>query len=346
MMKQTGQIFLLAALSGSLLTPALLAQSAPSDQSQPAPQTQPSQPSQNQYSGVSQPPPDSSIQADDDLPPPAPAPPPTPKPSAAVPATPAPAPAAPAPVVAPAAPVAPPSSNGAFAGEVDNTDDGIVTVVPGAAPQAALEQRPSAAPADQDTGMLSSVPYDPSALQPGTNVYVRLSQDLTTAETQPGTPFTATVSRNVYNGDRLVIPFGSQLHGRVTSISQGHHLGPHAEMHLRPESVTLPDGSTYRLYADVIQSNAPGTRADDEGGIVATPHYKKDAVEYGAGVGTGAIVGGVVAGPVGAGVGTLIGAGAVTTHMLLQHPEAANLPQGTTLVFSLTQPMPLTTAKN
>jgi hypothetical protein len=63
-------------------------------------------------------------------------------------------------------------------------------------------------------------------------------------------------------------------------------------------------------------------------------------------MGTGAVVGGVVGGPVGAGVGTLVGAGAATTHMLLQNPQGAKLPQGTLLVFSLTEPMSLTPTKN
>lgn len=357
MTKQTGHYLLFpvlsAALAGALWAPALQAQSATPSQPQPAPQTQQSQSDQDQYSGVSHPPPDSSIQADDDLPPPAPAPVPIPKPSAAIPA----APAAAAPAVAvqpnPARPAASPvfaNGNGEFRGEVDNTDDGIVTVVPAPGTQATLQARPASGPvplADEpDSGIVNYVPYNPNDLAPGTNISVRLSEDLSTADTQPGTPFKAVISRNVYNGDRLIIPVGAEMRGRVTYISQGHHIGPHATMHLRPESIVLPDGTAYHLYADVVATNAPGTHADDEGGVVASTHYKKDAVEYGAGVGSGAVVGAAVGGPVGAGVGTLVGAGAVTTHMLLQDPQAANLPQGTTLVFSLTQPMALTPLKN
>ena len=39
--------------------------------------------------------------------------------------------------------------------------------------------------------------------------------------------------------------------------------------------------------------------------------------------------------------GTLIGAGMVTTHLLLQHPTAAVVPAGSEIVFSLTEPMDL-----
>ena len=339
----TSRLFLLAALCGALPAPALLAQSAQSVPP-PAPQTQQSQPNQDQYTGVSHPPPESSIQADEDLSQPAPPPPPAPKPSAAVPITPAAPPPAVAPVPAPPPPVATSrTASGEYAGEVDNTDDGIVTIIP-APGSAMLQPRPSAVTSDD--GIVADVPYNPYDLREGTNITVRLSQDLSTSETQPGTAFHASVLRDVYSDGKVIIPAGSEMRGRVTYVSQGHHLGPHATIRLRPEAVVLPDGTAYHLFAEVVETDAPGTRADDEGGIQATNHYKKDVIETGAAAGTGAVVGGVVAGPVGAGVGTLVGAGAATTHMLLQNPQAANLPQGTTLVFSLTQAMSITPTKN
>jgi len=339
----TSRFFLLAALCGALPAPVLLAQSAQSVPP-PPPQAQQSQPGQDQYTGVSHPPAESTIQADEDLS--QPAPPPPPKPSAAVPiapATPPPA-AAVAPAPAPPAPaIASRVASGDYAGEVDNTDDGIVTVVP-AAGSTALQPRSSSSAAD--SGIVGDVPYNAYDLREGTNITVRLSQDLSSASTQPGTAFRASVLHDVYSDGKVIIPAGSEMRGRVTYVSQGHHLGPHATIRLRPEAVVLPDGTAYHLFADVVETDAPGTRADDEGGIQASNHYKKDVIETGAAAGTGAVVGGVVGGPVGAGVGTLVGAGAATTHLLLQNPQAANLPQGTTLVFSLTQAMSITPTKN
>ena len=57
-------------------------------------------------------------------------------------------------------------------------------------------------------------------------------------------------------------------------------------------------------------------------------------------VGTGAVAGAVVAGPVGALTGSLIGAGVVTTHLMVDHPQAT-LEPGATLLFTLTEPMNL-----
>jgi hypothetical protein len=338
----TGRFLVFAALCGALPAPALLAQSTPS--TQPS-QTQQSQPSQD--TGVSHPPPDSTIEADEDMNQPAtPAPAPLPKPSAAVPVTSAPPPvaAAPAPVAPPpAATPAPSRADSRFAGEVDNTDMGIVTVV-----QANDTSAPplQARPASADYGIVSDVPYSPYDLREGTNITVRLNQKLSTNDTQPGTPFTASVLKDVYSDGKVIIPAGSEMRGRVTSVSQGHHLGPHATIRLHPDVVVLPDGTAYHLSAEVVETDAPGTRADDEGGIQASNHYKKDAVEEGAAAGAGAVAGGAIAGPVGAGVGTLVGAGAATTHLLLQDPHAATLPEGTLLIFTLTEAMGLTPTKN
>ena len=345
-MKPTAQFLVVAVVAGALCVPAALAQSSSDSQNQQQnqqAQTQQGQPSQDQYTGVSHPPPDSTIQANEDMNPPPP--PPAAKPSPAIPTAPVSAPpaAAPAPT-APmaAAPAAAMPANPEYAGEVDNTDSGIVTVVPSSTPQASLQERGS----DADGGIVNYVPVNPNDLAPGTNISVRLSEALSTNETQPGTPFRAVVTRDVYNGSNVIIPAGAEMRGRVVSVSQGHHFGLHATIRLRPEAIVLPDGTAYHLYADVIQSDAPGTRTDNEGGIEAASHYKKDAVEYGAGAGGGALIGGEVGGPVGAGVGTLVGAGVVTTHLLLQDPQAARLPEGSILVFSLTEPMGLTPTKN
>jgi hypothetical protein len=47
------------------------------------------------------------------------------------------------------------------------------------------------------------------------------------------------------------------------------------------------------------------------------------------------VTGAIVGGPVGALTGSLIGAGAITVHLLVSHPQAT-LDSGTTLMFMLT----------
>lgn len=315
-MKSMGRIAFFAAVASCLIVSAAIAQSTPP----PAQNQQNQNQSQDQSTGVSHPPSDDTIQADEDELAPAPAP----KPSAAIPLQPTPRPAA-------------ADKTG------ENPDYGIVTAPGSSNSGVALHTRAESNP---DYGIVTYVPDNPNELAEGTNIRVALTQDLSTADTVRGARFEARLTGNVYKGGRVIIPAGSELRGEVVHVSQGHHLGPHATIRLRPDVVVLPNGTEYHLIAEVVESDAPGTRVNEEGGIEASVRYKKDALEYSAGAGTGAIAGAAIAGPVGAGVGSVVGASAVTAHMLMTHPEAANLPQGSVLIFSLTEPMELTATKN
>jgi type IV secretory pathway VirB10-like protein len=285
------------------------------------------------YTGVSQPPADDPIVAQPDMPPP------TPAPAPAVTPVPAPAPVSAAPpVVAASAPAA--------VSPESNPDYGIVTSVPGSAPAptgeaAALHTRSSA-----DEGIVQVVHSSANELAGGTNINIRMAQDLSTESTVPGSAFSGTVANDVYKEGRVIIPAGSELRGRVTSVRQGSHFGQPSTIRLRPDVVILPDGTAYHLYAQVVGTQAPNTRTDSEGGIIPRSHLKKNTIEYGAGAGTGAVAGAELAGPPGALVGTLVGAGVVSAHLLMQHPQIAEVPKDAIVTFSLTEPMGLTPTKN
>ncbi len=292
----------------------------------------------DQYSGVSHPPADDAIVASEDA-----VPPPAQKP---LPGTPA---IAAAPVAA--ANLNAPPSQGMTVAPVDNPDYGIVTSTSSSlAASRAAETAPSAhlisRPKDPDDGIVGMIPSPSNQLAQGTDIHVRLLQALSSTRTQDGEPFRAQVAADVYKEGRVVIPAGSELRGRVASVSQGHRLGARATIRLRPDAVILPDGTAYHLYAQAVSSSAPGTRTDDEGGIQSKTHVVKDLAEYGGGAGGGAILGGIIGGPVGAGAGALVGAGVVTTHLLLQKPAQAKIETGSEVVFSLTEPMDLLPTRN
>lgn len=286
------------------------------------------QTTQQSNQGVSNPPADDAIVTSQDEQAPAPAA----KPSPSVPA----AQATPALVAKPA------SSTAA------DPDEGIVTTLPSAtasapAATATLETRPSYNP---DTDIVGFVPSPNNELAEGTNIRARLLDSLSTKETNAGTAFKAQVATDVYKNGKVIIPAGSELRGRVVSVTQGHHFGASATLRLRPDVIILPDGTAYHLYGQVIESKAPNTRTDSEGGIQPSSHLKKNAIEYGVGAGTGALVGAKIAGVHGAVIGSLVGAGVITVHLLMQHPEMAEVPKGSVVTFSLTEPMDLMPTRN
>jgi hypothetical protein len=308
-----------------------------------------SQPGSN--TGTSNPPPDTSIVTDE----PAqaqdtngnpgvtgyeqPAPIPIPKPS---PAQPAPQ-AAPAPEAIPQpSPMNPPAAVSMTANPEDGTDAGIVIVAPSAIPQPALDARHDNAMSDPDGDIVHPGPLAPGELGYGATIRVRLLDELSTAMSQPGDRFRTRVASDVIQDGQVLIPAGAEIDGTVVGVSNGR-AGGHGSMHLRPEMVVMPDGTRFHLYAEL--SGAPGSsvRINGEGGVTPGSQLKKDGIEYGGAVGAGAVTGAILGGPGGALAGTIIGAGVITVHLLVSHPQAT-LDSGTVLLFTLNQPLNLVSA--
>jgi hypothetical protein len=243
---------------------------------------------------------------------------------------------APAPVpVAPPAPVAAPVVS-------SNPDEGIIET-PLHAPSA--EASFDASTDNLDSGIVTYVPGPANAMPEGTVFKVRMLQDIDAGTVTPGTPFRAQLTQDIERNGKIVVPVGSELHGRVVYAYSGRRLNGGSVIHLRPDEFVLPDGTRYHLHAEVIDTFGSDTKAKGEGNIVANQHGRRTAVELGMGAGSGAIIGAAVGGGVGAVVGTAVGAGVVTAHWLLTN-WSADLPAESTVVFSLTDPMFLTQAQD
>jgi len=318
---------------------------------------------QNPYEGQSNPPADDTIVTTDSNQPPKP---PAGHPMQAQPATPVRTKAA------PPHPQSSPAQAAAQAGAADSSADdsssgddaaaaGVVpvpgTVSSGGSAFAALPQSapsadagpvalapPSYAPpaqpalyADPDGDIVHPRPLAPGEIGAGTTIRVRLLDRLSSALTERGEPFHCQVVVDVMQGGQVLIPAGTEIDGTVVSVSSGHAAGS-GSMRLRPEKIILADGARYQLFAEITGTPGSNTHVVGEGTIKPDPRWKRDGIEYGGAVGAGAITGAVMAGPVGALTGSLIGAGAVTAHLLVSHPQAT-LDPGTTLLFTLTEPL-------
>jgi hypothetical protein len=125
----------------------------------------------------------------------------------------------------------------------------------------------------------------------------------------------------------------------VTSASSGH-FAAYGSLQLHPETVKLPNGAMYRLDATVTDAPVSKNTVHAEGMIGPGSQVRRDSIEYGGAVGTGVVAGAYLGGPVGALAGGLIGAGLVTTHLLVSHPQAT-LDSGTPLILTLNENMRL-----
>ncbi len=199
-------------------------------------------------------------------------------------------------------------------------------------------------PADSDSAdadVVVSVPAGANQLPEGTTLMVSLNQQLSTATTQPGALFSGRVLQAVRKNNRIVIPVGSILTGRVTSVSSGRRLTGGASIRLRPDEVSLPDGTRYFLHAEVYDmGNYSKVKPDSEGNVVSVDHGKRTVAEAGLFGGGAAAAGIMIAGgPVGLVAGGAA-AGYVGAHWLLESHQAV-LPKNSEVVFGLTQSMSL-----
>jgi hypothetical protein len=211
----------------------------------------------------------------------------------------------------------------------DGTDEGIVGVAPGTS---ALTVR--AAASDPDSDIVHPAPLPPGTLGEGTLIRVRILDELSSSLSQPGQPFRSRVASDVLQDGQVVIPAGAEIEGHVAQLSTGR-FGGHGSILLHPETVTLENGSKFQLRAMVISTPGSNLRVGSEGIITPGSRVKRNSIEYGAVAGGGMIVGAVLGGPPGMLVGGIVGAGIVTTHLLVSHPQARIEP-GAVLMLTLT----------
>ncbi len=210
------------------------------------------------------------------------------------------------------------------------------------APAETARYEPEPAGASREDDGVVQIRLVPHQLNEGVVLKTRLDQPLSTETSVRGTEFTAQLLADAGHSGEVLLPAGSVIHGRVTQVHGGKRINGTASIRLQAESVTLPDGSSYPLRATVSGiTSDEDQHVNAEGAIQPNTHPKKTAIAIGSVTGAGTIMGAALGAGVGAGVGALVGAGAGTIFWLKQDSQTT-LPQGTTIFFSLDEPLQLT----
>lgn len=235
-------------------------------------------------------------------------------------------------------PAMPPTgSMGSMANSTDGTDRGVVAVAPNTR---TLATRPLSY--DPDSDIVHPLPLPPGTIGEGALIRVKLLDELSSNLSEKGEPFRARVASDVLQDGNVVIPAGAEIQGRVAEVSEGHFAG-HGSILLVPETVTMENGSKFQLHATVTSTPGTNARVGSEGVITPGSRLRKDGYEYAGVGGVGMVTGAVLGGPAGMLAGGLIGAGLVTTHLLVSHPQA-NLEAGSYLMLTVTQEIRLVPA--
>ena len=180
-------------------------------------------------------------------------------------------------------------------------------------------------------------------LPAGTVLQVVLETHLNTKDSKSGDPFTSRLVLPVFVDEQEVLPVGGTVEGTVVRVQGPGRVSGKAEMQLRPERITLPNGDVLPLSATITGGTAgENTKVDsDEGTIQGSGKKGINVRGAGGAASTGAIMGAVIADQAGAGIGTgaLIGAGAVGAILLIRQifkrGNDADLPAGSEISLEL-----------
>jgi hypothetical protein len=155
----------------------------------------------------------------------------------------------------------------------------------------------------------------------GHEIDVRLEKELTSDTAQVEDRFEATTVADVYQGNDVLIPAGSQLRGIVSSVNRASRTDRKGSLTVSFDQITVR-GRTYPMRGTVTQA------LESEG-------MRGEVGRIGAGAGVGAIIGGIIGGVKGALLGVLIGGGGT---IAATEGKDVTLPPGTILRVRLDQP--------
>jgi hypothetical protein len=179
------------------------------------------------------------------------------------------------------------------------------------------------------------VPLGASEIPQGTHVLLRMVNSITTRTASEGAQVYLRTDSPLVAGSQVVVPVGAYVQGTVAQIKRSGRVKGRAELSIRLDTLTLPDGQVLKF--------APHLSAVDAGESDQKVVGENDRVQQGSDVGrdaariailagSGASIGGLAAQTVrGAGIGAGAGAAVGVAAALLTRGREVELRQGATL---------------
>jgi hypothetical protein len=202
----------------------------------------------------------------------------------------------------------------------------VALLVVGCARQATVESTGDVA--------ISSSPADARSLPSGTNIDVRLDQEIGTKSSKVGDNFTASVVNPIVATNGVTaVPAGAKIYGKVTGLDNSERVGEPAAIRIDFERIDV-NGVSNPFYAKVVATNLETRGADTRDETL-----KKAGVGAAAGAVMGAILSGgdldkiLLGGALGAAAGTVISLGMGDVEGVL--------PAGTTMKLQTTRTVAL-----
>jgi type IV secretion system protein VirB10 len=192
------------------------------------------------------------------------------------------------------------------------------------------------------TGQTSAAPATQPAAAPaptkltipsGTKIPLALKQAISTKNAQEGDPVYCETTFPFAVDDRIVIPAGTYVQGKISRIKRPGRVKGRAELLMHFTSMIYPSGYTVMLPGSL--ENLPGAEktsvAGSEGSVRQDSEKGKDIGTVASTASTGAVIGGLSAGGKGAGIGAAAGGLAGLAIAMISRGSDVKLEPGTSI---------------
>ena len=182
----------------------------------------------------------------------------------------------------------------------------------------------------------------------GTKVPLSLKQAISTKTAKEGDSVYAETTFPVVLDNKIIIPPGTYVQGKISSVKRGGHVKGRAELLLHFTSMIYPSGYTVMLPGSL--ENVPGaeksTVKDSEGTIQQDSQTGEKLGTAAKTAGAGAAIGGIAGqGWKGAGIGAGIGGAAGAAIAMLSRNADVRLEPGTSVEMIIQREVPLDSSR-
>jgi hypothetical protein len=225
---------------------------------------------------------------------------------------------------------------------------GAQTQETGNVPETAAPAAQLKVPAATSNTVKASVPAAGVNIPAGTKVPLSLKQAISTKTAKEGDAVYAETTFPVVVDDKIIIPPGTYVQGKISQVKRGGHVKGRAELLIHFTSMIYPSGYTVLLPGSL--ENVPGaeksTVKDSEGTIQQDSQTGEKLGTVAKTAGAGAAIGGIAGqGWKGAGIGAGVGGAVGGAIAMLSRGADVRLEPGTSVEMVIQREVPLDTSR-
>ena len=214
-----------------------------------------------------------------------------------------------------------PSTHRATTSRPSSGDNGLRTTVPASNDNSSAQSSAPAAPVTPPPPQKITIPA-------GTQLSIRLSDEVNSEKAQTGDVFHGSVSAPITIDDQTVIPTSADVEGRVVEVKSAGRFAGQSVLTLELTKLSM-NGRSYSLQTSQWSKSGNG-------------RGKSTAAKVGGGAAVGAVLGGIFGGGKGAAIGAAAGAGAGTGVSAATKGQQIILRPESVIAFQLQTPITVT----